>query len=236
MSKKISKIQKQAPLADQAYEIIKKAIINSEFPPGEYIVEASLAKSLGISRSPLREAMVKLQEEDYLESVPDRGTRVAPIRPKYFMDLYEYRCAVESLAARKSAKNITKWDINRMEKLVKKMDQYIRKNDFHSWSKNDYSFHDIIINKSDNEIVKREIKKLRDQLVRVALIANRFPEHIKESHKEHCMILEAMKLKSPEKLEKAVTSHIEKVIQRVSLALKKIDISKIPADGLSKYN
>jgi len=213
---KIRKLTKKSlPLNERAYRMLKGLIVDNSLKPGEWLVESSLAKAMGISRSPVREALVKLENERLVEAVPSRGIRVMPLSVKYFNEVYEIRCALEGLAARKAAPLITDRDLDRMEAILDDMQGYLDQKNFEAWSKRENEVHQAFVSKADNDLLKKDIDKLRDHFSRTVDFGTNFPDHLKKSHQEHQAIWQAMKTRSPELLEEAVRAHIENVRQRL---------------------
>lgn len=212
----IPKIKKKAvPLNERAYRMLKDLILKNSLEPGEWLVESKLAKALGISRSPVREALVKLENERLVEVVPSQGIRVMPLSAKYFNEVYEIREAMEGLAARKVAPLITDQDLDKLASIIEEMQNYLDREDYEAWSKKDTDVHNIFVSKVDNDMLKEAIRKLRDHFSRTIDFGSHFPKHLEKAQEEHRVIWRVMKTRSPEKLEQAVRTHVENVRQRL---------------------
>jgi DNA-binding GntR family transcriptional regulator len=218
---KIPKLTKSLPLNERAYRMLTELILNNTLQPGQMLVESALAKSLGISRSPLREALAKLENEGLIESVPGRGSRVRPLSVKYLAEVYEIRCALERLAARKAAPFIDRKDLAKMKRLLEEMKEALARQDLSSWGSNDIDLHQIFVDKADNDLLKEDIRKLRKHLFRTISFGNRFPAHLEAAQREHVAIYEAMKSGSPELLEEKVEEHVVRVGERLIEALER---------------
>src|SRR5438093_486335 len=90
------KLQRSSPLGERAYDAIKSLIVAGDLAPGQLVAESQLAARLGISRSPVREALARLQEESFVEVEPWKRARIAPLTPESIQDLYSVRTALES--------------------------------------------------------------------------------------------------------------------------------------------
>jgi DNA-binding GntR family transcriptional regulator len=213
---KIRKLTKKGlPLNERVFRILKGLIVDNSLKPGEWLVESALAKALGVSRSPVREALVKLENERLVEVVPPRGARVMPLSAKYFNEVYEIRCALECLAARKAAPLVTDRDLERLEAILEEMQGYLDQEDYIAWSKRENDVHQTLVSKADNDLLKEDINKLRDHFSRAIDFGSNFPNHIRKSHQEHQAIHRAMKTRSPGLVEEAVRTHVENVGRRL---------------------
>ena len=215
----IRKLQKKTvPLNERTYRMLKELIVNNSLKPGEWLVESQLAKALGISRSPVREALVKLENEHLVEAVPSQGVRVMPISVKYLNEVYEIREAMEGLAALKAAPLITDQDLKSVEAILEEMQVNLDQGDFGAWGVRENDIHNAFVCKVDNDMLKEAIGKLRDHFSRTIDFGSNFPDHIIASHKEHREIYRAMETRSPEGLEKAVRTHVKNVRRRLVAA------------------
>ena len=130
-----------ASLEYLAYERIKEAIITLEFPPQSPIVEVQLAERLGISKTPLRAALMQLEREDFVASVPYKGSRVAPISCTQISQLYQLREAIEVYAVRAGVLSFTEAELDVLEALLRRQEQAVSARDYEAANVLDRQFH-----------------------------------------------------------------------------------------------
>jgi len=214
-------IQKSTRLVDRVYELVKDLIVRNKIAPGQVLMENKLAKSLGISRSPVREALNRLNHEGLVVIEPWKGAVVAPLTAKYVREVYEVRCALESLAAKKAAPIITDEEIDREERQLEILRISLEMGDSGPFTESDIPFHNVFISKCCNELLCQQIYMLRDHFARIRAFAGTILEHTHESYQEHWDILTAMRSKDPHLLERAVRRHLENVCIRLEKAMEK---------------
>jgi len=130
-----------ASLEYLAYERIKEAIITLEFPPQSPIVEVQLAERLGISKTPLRAALMQLEREDFVASVPYKGSRVAPISCTQISQLYQLREAIEVFAVRAAIREFSEADLDALEAILRRQEQAVGARDYEAANVLDRQFH-----------------------------------------------------------------------------------------------
>lgn len=156
-----SSISDHQPLPDKIADYIRETIIVGKLKPGEKISEAKLAEELRISRTPIREAIRMLESEGFVSIIPRRGTVVSDFS---FADLYEYfqiKACLEAFSAFLAAPRMTERDINRLRRLNEEEKAAIASQDFVKFMRIHEDFHQLFINKSGNE----KLKKLNDQMM-----------------------------------------------------------------------
>ncbi|MCK8059299.1 MULTISPECIES: GntR family transcriptional regulator [unclassified Fusibacter] len=201
------------PLGDVVFEYLRDAILTGKLKPGERLMEIQLAEKLGVSRTPVREAMKKLEQENFIEMVPRKGAYVKDIHAKDMLDVLEIRALLEGFAAFQAASAMSDKDIRDMEKLTEKFEKAILLEDKEGMIETDNKFHDIIYKSTKNDKLKEIIKGLQDQFHRFRIIYfSEFDDYgnISEGHKE---ILEAIKLKDGEKAREVAEKHIN-IVER----------------------
>lgn len=134
-------------LADCAYKIIRKQILEGSLRPGEQLIETQLGEQLGMSRTPVRNALVKLEHEKLVTSVPNKGTFVASLSPVDVADIYDIREVIEGLAARLLARRITKGEAELLRDLAAKAD------DPSATLNEDSEFHSAIVEMCGNDLL-----------------------------------------------------------------------------------
>ena len=150
----IDKIERKS-LSDNVKEILINAILERVYKPGDRIKEIEIAKKLGVSQSPVREALRKLVSIGFLESEPYKGTIVSEFSIEKLKEVYKVRASLECLAIIEARKNIKREDLDFLENIINKMIGAAEKNNYQEQAKYDVEFHKKIINLSRNSMLKK---------------------------------------------------------------------------------
>ena len=197
------------PLRDVVFHALRKAILTGKLKPGERLMEIHLAKQLGVSRTPVREAIHKLELEGLATMIPRRGAQVAQISEKGLKDVLELRRALDVFCAQIACERMTPEEEKELRETCKAFEEATRTKDTTVIAKADVAFHDVIINSTRNERLITTINNLAEQIYRY-----RF-EYIKDDSQhsrlieEHRKLVDAILNKDPEKAGKAAGIHID---------------------------
>lgn len=172
------------PLRDVVFKTLRQGILTGELKPGERLMEVHLAKRLGVSRTPIREAIHKLELEGLVTMVPRRGAEVAQISEKNLKDVLEVRRALDILAVELACERMTDEDLNRLKEAKEEFERLINTKDAVLISKADVAFHDIITESTGNERLVQLVSNLSEQMYRY-----RF-EYIKDTNNHEHLIEE----------------------------------------------
>ena len=153
-------------LKDHVYNFIAEQIRLGKLNSNEKVNEQDICQQLNISRTPVREALIQLAADGFLDSAPRRGFRVKPLTKKEGEDIYRILAPLDALAAELAAHNLTKEDLKSMDDLVELMDFHIDRNQFDEYFVLQERFHDIYIEKSNNETLIKTIDRLQRRFVR----------------------------------------------------------------------
>lgn len=195
-------------LSERIKEYIVQAVLSGEFKPGERIVESALARQLGVSQAPVREAMRDLVLLGFLETEPYRGTSVRSFSPEELWETYTVRAALESLAARLAAGSRSNEDLQVLERILDKMIEAGQKEDRETLGRLDNSFHETIMRISRNKTLYQLWKTLQFGYWTIVTyrISTYEPAYLAARHRE---LLEAIRAGDPEKAAQAMQHHIE---------------------------
>jgi DNA-binding GntR family transcriptional regulator len=197
------------PLGEVAYEALRNAIMTRRFLPGERLMETELADEMGISRTPIREAVRRLETDGYVVIVPRRGSYVADISMKDIIDVFEIRTALEKLAAEKAAERATEEELEDLRQAVSDMSD-AGNGDLLATVDSDARFHSLIYQMSKNDRLVGLIHDLREQIRRFRSTTLSDPGRLKLAVREHRKVLEAIVSRDPEKAAKTIQRHMEK--------------------------
>ena len=179
----------------RAYTEIKRRILNNEWPAGHQAFESEISEELGMSRTPIREALVRLDAEGLVKVVPRRGMLVVPMSRTDMTQVYEVLAALESLAAELLARQKpSSSQIRPMTSSVGKMRKAVANKDFDAWAESDEHFHDALLALSGNPRLEMMGRMVRDQAhrARMTMLRLRGVGTLSNSAREHHTIIEAI--------------------------------------------
>ena len=205
------KINEYLPLRDVVFNTLRSAILMGKLEPGERLMEIALANKLGVSRTPIREAIRKLELEGLVIMTPRKGAEVARITEKDLQDVLEVRESLENLATELACERITEEEI---EDLKVKNEAFCKavqsKNaDFSELAELDVAFHDVIFNASKNSRLIQILNNLREQMYRYRLEYLKNAEYYERLVKEHNLITDGVIRKDKQQVQKAMDKHIQ---------------------------
>lgn len=202
------KIKAYRPLRKEIYDSLRNAIIQGEIRPGMRLVETYIAKQLGVSRTPVREAFHKLELEGLLLAHPDKGLIVNEISVEDIEEIMGIRMILERYAARLAAKRIKDEKLKRLEEILNKSEKHIKKGEINKVLKLNTSFHDLINSISGSKRLQEMIYQLQESILRYRRAALYTKGYAEKALKEHRLILEALKKRNPKSAEVWVSQHI----------------------------
>ena len=197
------------PLRDVVFNTLRQAILKGELKPGERLLEIALAERLGVSRTPVREAMRKLEQEGLVVMIPRRGAQVANITEKDLNDVLEVRIALENVAIEKACTRMSEEDMGRLWLAAKEFEHTMAEGNLVRLAEADVVFHEIIYRASDNKRLNQVLNNLREQIYRYRV------EYLKEEEtrnvlvKEHEELTKAIRQRDVKKAQEISFRHIE---------------------------
>jgi DNA-binding GntR family transcriptional regulator len=195
-------------LVDRVHSYLRKAILSGELRPGTRVVETELAKKLGVSRSPVREAVSQLEQEN-LVVISGLRVMVGEVSPAEVDDLLWIRCALEGLAARLATQKLELKDLQTMRGLCGAMRTASERDDYDTISRLGNEFHDVFIHACGNQRLHKMVADAKDYVVRFRSISAASPGRGSVTVREHLAILEAFEARDPDRAEREVRSHID---------------------------
>jgi len=213
------------PLRELVLDAIRSAIMNGTLQPRERLMEIQMAEELGVSRTPIREALRNLELEGFIVMVPRKGAYVADLSFKDIADVFEIRAALEGLAAGLAAERITEEELEDMERLLVEKRDAITQNDIGKLVEVDTKFHALMYQASRNERLSSIISNLREQIQRFRLTSLSYPGRMKESLNEHKKIVEAIQSRDIQIARHLAQEHIENAENVLIECLRKEELS-----------
>jgi len=214
------KLDDYKPLREVVFETLREAIINGTLRPGERLMEVQLAEDMGVSRTPVREAIRKLELEGFVIMVPRKGAYVAGISTKDIADVFEVRAALESLAAGLAAERITEEELKELNKFLMQVTVNAEIGDLEKVVQSDTEFHDLIYRASRNNRLVQIINKLREQIQRFRITSLSYPGRIKQTLEEHKKLVEAISDRDIVRARSLAQEHIENAENSMLEALR----------------
>jgi DNA-binding GntR family transcriptional regulator len=197
-------------LSEETYSEIRRALITGVFQPGQRLSEPELALRFRTSRSPIREALVRLEHEGFVERTPNARIRVAALDIEDLKQLYVLRASIEGLAARLATPLLRTVDLERMAATADEMDRCVKKRDAAGAIAAGQDFHDVIMAECGNRPLVQVLDGLRARISRYRGVVASFSEYDPERVAEHRRILRAMYQRNPEAAELAMIRHVDR--------------------------
>ena len=197
------------PLRDVVFNTLRRAILTGQLKPGERLLEVHLANKLGVSRTPIREAIRKLELEGLVIMIPRRGAEVARITEKSLKDVLEVRRALDALSVELACDRITEEDMKRLLQACQDFEKAAKGKDASVIAKADVALHDIIVEATGNQRLAQLVNNLSEQMYRYRFV------YIKEERKhdmlvaEHREIYESIASRDKERAARAAKLHID---------------------------
>lgn len=211
------------PLRDVVFQTLREYIIKGKLKPGERLREISLADQLGVSRTPVREAIHKLEREGLVDLLPRRGALVSKMTEKKIRDVLEIREVLEVLAGHLACENISGEQLDELRNLAEEFKNSLQSEDENRQAELDEAFHAHIYLAANNQLLVQMLHTLREKmyLYRLAYIKD------EDSHsnliKEHESIIEALAESDSKKVEAYMREHIQNQADSIIQGLRKLE-------------
>ncbi|MFF3450769.1 GntR family transcriptional regulator [Streptomyces sp. NPDC002667] len=184
---------KQPPAADRVYAHVKDGVLERRYEGGALLTEGELADAVGVSRTPVREALLRLEAEGLIKLYPKKGALVLPVSAQEIADVVETRQLVEEHAARKAVPASPRL-LARLEELLERQKEQAAAGDLAAAAVTDRCFHAEIVRSGGNEILSRLYDQLRDRQLRMGVaVMHAHPDRITKTLVEHEQILRALR-------------------------------------------
>ena len=178
----------------RAYHELRRRILDNELTPDAHYLEQELADILGMSRTPVREALIRLSEERLVEVRPRHGARIVPVSAEDMLEIYELLTELESLAARKVAeRGLKPAQIGRFDAVVNEMENALQRDDLAAWARSDETFHALLVELCGNSRLAQVVATFRDQAHRARMLTLKLRPKPVDSNREHAAVVEAIR-------------------------------------------
>ena len=195
-------------LRQRVFERLQNDILNGKYQPGDSLIETRLSEELGVSRTPIREAIRQLELEDLVQAIPNKGVVVKGIPQQDIKDIYTIRMLIEGLAARWAAEKITDEELKELKEVLELEEFFTMKNDAQHLGQYDFKFHVIIFKASKSKPLMHTLSTFHHYVQRARKASFKTPGRALKALKEHRDIYEAIAARDAERAEKLATEHV----------------------------
>ena len=210
-------VRRRRPGRGEAYHLLRDAIVSGELEPGRQLSENELAARLGVSRTPVREALVRLRDDRLVEIVPQLGTFVTLISQAAIDEAYFVREALECAAVREAAIHAHKQDVAALRAILARQDDVRASEDYARWFVLNDEFHRALSDLSGHPVAWTLIRRVSGHLDRIRRLSLPQPRYLDQAHGEHRLILKAITRGDPDAAEDAMRHHLRMLLTGLPL-------------------
>ena len=227
----IERINEARLLKERAYEVLRRAIISLDLRPGEPLTERSLTEQLGVSKSPIRDALIQLEQERFVRSTPFKGFEVTPLTSDYCHSNFQFREALELYAVEYF---ITHYDPQAVAALHRNHEnvQALLADGDPEQAYQSNRFHQILQDSIDNPILRSARRVVEGHLRRIHNVASMISGRMAKTHREHEAILEAIERRDGEDARRLMRAHIRSLLEETleSDELRRLTVAPEPRE------
>ncbi len=202
--------RKRRLLREHVYTGVKSAIIGGDFQPGKRLIEEKLAADMATSRTPVREAIQKLEKEGLIFRLPRGGFAVKPVTEEEVEEILGLRSILEGYSAFLATTRITEAELEHLDEIIAREDECLRNLDVEEFIRLDGEFHDVLYRAAKNARLYILLNDLRDFMYRYRVIILQFQRKLHLAVQDHREMVQSIKAKSPRQVEKLVRKHVSR--------------------------
>ena len=223
-----SKPSATTSLVEAAYDQIRRRILDNVWPPGHRALEQEVALTLGMSRTPVREALLRLQNEGLVEVIPRHGVRVLPVSPADMREIYQILTALECMAAellanrKPSAKELTP-----LVDATKAMDKALKQEDLDAWAAADERFHAHLVDLAGNRQLQATVLNYWDRAHRARMFTLRLRPKPMNSTREHMQMVERLRAGDAEGAARVTRAHRERASRELVTIFERFKLAHL---------
>ncbi len=203
------------PLRDVVFNTLREAILRGDLVPGERLMELQLAAKLGVSRTPIREAIRMLEQEGLAITIPRKGAIVAGMTEKDMQDVLEIREALEELSVQVACDKITDEEVAKLRENMENFETSLKSGDIKRMAEADVEFHDVIYQATDNPKLINMLNNLREQMYRYRVEYLKNPSNHEQLLREHEAIYRGIMAKDKDAVTEMIRKHISNQVDVV---------------------
>jgi DNA-binding GntR family transcriptional regulator len=206
-------------ISDTVYGILRNAILSGELKSGESLSVPELARKLGVSRTPVRDAVLQLVAEGLAASKPRKGATVLHPDEESLLAIHEVREVLEGLSVRRAARAISASQLRSLGVVLEEQAKAVGQGNATLFTRTDDAFHKLVADVNPEPRLSQFLRVLRDQMQLAVTVATANPQHLREAHQEHVAIYGALSKADAEEAERLMRLHISRSRARVAGAL-----------------
>ncbi len=199
----------------EAYSMLKNKIITMELMPGQTLIAQQLSNESGLSRTPVREALIRLENIGFVQSIAGGKYRVTNLTWKFIVDFYNTRSILESAAMQAVSPDLTERDYAELEQYNQIMEQALNNKELDLFFDNDQNFHNFFLLKYGNQIICDWFERLNDSQLRIRFITAGVEGRMQNSILEHQNIISCLRTKDVDAAVEALQDHLESVVESI---------------------
>ena len=203
------------PLRDVVFNTLRQAILTGELKPGERLMEIQLANKLGVSRTPIREAIRMLEQEGLAVTIPRKGAEVAKMTEKDMEDVLQIREALDELAAKIACEQISEEQLEELVATMHEFEESTKTDNVKKIAEADVKFHDIIYQATGNPKLVNMLNNLREQMYRYRVEYLKDERNYPTLMREHSEIVEGLMTKDKGRVTEAMHKHVKNQVVAV---------------------
>jgi DNA-binding GntR family transcriptional regulator len=207
-------------LTDWAYETIRKLILTLKVAPGEQLQIERLAEQMGVSRTPVREALLRLEQDGLTRVVPRVGVFVTDVSRRELEELYELRELLESRATEEATPRLSEEDLQHIDALLQASQAAVEKGEVHDFLDAEIAFHDLLLQRARNQRLIKIMESLGDLTYRWRIISLRSEDNVRQSLVEHEGIAAALRERNARQAGQRMGNHIRAAKERMIAAFE----------------
>lgn len=203
---------------EKAYNVIKNGVLDGSFKPGERLIESKLVELVGVSRTPIREAIKQLAADNYLVMKPNSGVAVADWSVRELEDIFKLRALTEGLIARRATKFITEEQISALEQHADAIDQVLEQGapyDILRFLDENAAFHKTILAAADSTVLAQALERLISPPIVYQVAHNFTAAELRRSNSHHREIIDSMKARDGDWADHSMQSHVMSAYNRM---------------------
>lgn len=204
-----SKEKNKSSLSSKIFNVLRDNILEGKYVHDEKLIEVKLAQELGVSRTPVREALKQLELEGLVENIPNKGVVVKGISKQDISDIYTIRLAIEGIAVEWAMEKMSEEDVEKLKEIYELMEFYTLKKDYLKISELNTQFHEVIYKATKSRYLEQVLKDFQYYIKTTRNKSLRTPGRLESALEEHREILDAFITKDPKKAREVLENHID---------------------------
>ncbi|MBB4402782.1 MULTISPECIES: GntR family transcriptional regulator [Rhizobium/Agrobacterium group] len=207
---------------------LRQLILDNKWPPGYQATEQDVASQLGMSRTPVREALMRLQQDGLVSVIPRHGVRVLPVSMSDMREIYDILTSLESTAAELAAsRHLSEVQIRGLEKATADMDRALAEDDLESWAQADARFHEQLLELGGNQMLKSVVLNFIDRAHRVRMLTLKMRPKPVNSTREHADLVRAIREGDRDKARNIHRAHRERAGTELLALLERLGLNHL---------